>query len=80
MNCRMIQFHLNYFIISILLINQLLCNFCAAKQINNTLITKKHNNHDIKRKFTIDELQYMRFPKRISDDIDLDPCKTGQFF
>jgi hypothetical protein len=29
-------------------------------------------------KFTIDELVNSRFPSRISDDIDLDPCKGGK--
>jgi hypothetical protein len=29
-------------------------------------------------RFTIEELLHTRFPSRISDDIDLDPCKGGK--
>lgn len=29
-------------------------------------------------RFTIEELVNTRFPSRISDDIDLDPCKGGK--
>jgi hypothetical protein len=29
-------------------------------------------------RFTIEELLHTKFPSRISDDIDLDPCKGGK--
>jgi hypothetical protein len=29
-------------------------------------------------RFTIEELLHTRFPSRVSDDIDLDPCKGGK--
>lgn len=28
--------------------------------------------------WTIDDLMYSNFPLKISDDIDLDPCKSGE--
>lgn len=28
--------------------------------------------------FTADELQRTKFPSRVSDDLDLDPCKSGK--
>lgn len=31
-----------------------------------------------KQKFTIDELLTTVFPKKTSDDLDLDPCKAGK--
>uniref|UniRef100_A0A182QG59 Metalloendopeptidase n=1 Tax=Anopheles farauti TaxID=69004 RepID=A0A182QG59_9DIPT len=44
-------------------------------ELNETLITLKHRHHG----FTIDELLDARFPKSISGDIDMDPCKSSGF-
>lgn len=27
--------------------------------------------------YTVEELQRTKFPNRVSDDLDLDPCKSG---
>lgn len=32
------------------------------------------------KKFTIDELMTMKFPNRISEDIDTDPCKSRKYY
>jgi hypothetical protein len=39
-------------------------------------VSDKHQQRAVR--FTIEELLYTRFPSRISDDIDLDPCKGGK--
>lgn len=39
-------------------------------------VTERHPQRAVR--FTIDELVNSRFPSRISDDIDLDPCKGGK--
>lgn len=31
-------------------------------------------------KYTIDDLLSMRFESKISDDIDVDPCKSGKYY
>lgn len=42
-------------------------------------IENQHQRHITpKYHYTIDELLNTTFPTRISDDIDLDPCKTGK--
>ncbi|KFB52683.1 AGAP003702-PA-like protein [Anopheles sinensis] len=42
---------------------------------NETLVTQRHRHHQ----YTIDELLETRFPKSISGDIDMDPCKSSSF-
>ncbi|XP_053679403.1 tolloid-like protein 2 [Anopheles nili] len=44
-------------------------------ELNETLITQRHQHH----RFTIDELLDGRFPRSISGDIDMDPCKSSGF-
>ncbi|XP_017298314.1 uncharacterized protein LOC103506345 isoform X2 [Diaphorina citri] len=39
--------------------------------------TARKSKHD---KFTIEELMTLKFPTRISDDIDADPCKSRKSF
>ncbi|XP_058813843.1 protein tolkin-like [Topomyia yanbarensis] len=56
----------------------LLCsiiNICPSisLEINDTLITRKH------KQFTMDELLSTKFPNKISNDIDMDPCKSSGF-
>ncbi|XP_052891850.1 tolloid-like protein 1 [Anopheles moucheti] len=55
----------------IIFINQL----TEGLLLNETLITQKHQHH----RYTIDELLDARFPKSISGDIDMDPCKSSGF-
>lgn len=42
--------------------------------LNNTRTTNS------KYKFTIEQLLNSHFPKKISNDFDLDPCKAGEYF
>uniref|UniRef100_A0A182ML92 Metalloendopeptidase n=1 Tax=Anopheles culicifacies TaxID=139723 RepID=A0A182ML92_9DIPT len=58
-------------IMMIIFINQL----TEGLVLNETLITQRHQHH----RYTIDELLDARFPKSISDDIDMDPCKSSGF-
>ncbi|XP_022906933.2 protein tolkin-like [Onthophagus taurus] len=44
-----------------------------------TFAYKNYTKPTIKTKFTIEELVNGNFPKRTSDDLDLDPCKSGMF-
>ncbi|XP_039956467.1 dorsal-ventral patterning protein tolloid [Bactrocera tryoni] len=37
------------------------------------------NNHHYRSKYTIEELMNMKIQNRLSDDIDMDPCKAGGF-
>uniref|UniRef100_A0A6E8VGY0 Metalloendopeptidase n=1 Tax=Anopheles coluzzii TaxID=1518534 RepID=A0A6E8VGY0_ANOCL len=55
----------------IIAINQL----TEGLELNETLITRRHQQH----RYTIDELLDARFPKSISGDIDMDPCKSSGF-
>ncbi|XP_040175753.1 tolloid-like protein 1 isoform X2 [Anopheles arabiensis] len=55
----------------IVAINQL----TEGLELNETLITRRHQQH----RYTIDELLDARFPKSISGDIDMDPCKSSGF-
>lgn len=58
---------------------------CSGLELNETLITQKHRNNQQQQqqhrhqRFTIDELLSLKFQARISDDIDMDPCKSSQF-
>lgn len=46
---------------------------------SNSLQNHQHQrNFSPKYHYTIDELLNTTFPTGISDDIDLDPCKTGK--
>uniref|UniRef100_A0A182S6D0 Uncharacterized protein n=1 Tax=Anopheles maculatus TaxID=74869 RepID=A0A182S6D0_9DIPT len=54
----------------IIFINQL----TEGLELNETLITQRHQHH----RYTIDELLDARFPKSISGDIDMDPCKSSK--
>ncbi|XP_055621202.1 tolloid-like protein 1 [Toxorhynchites rutilus septentrionalis] len=49
---------------------------CLCLQLNETLITQKHQHH---HRYTIDDLFSMKFSSKISDDIDMDPCKSSGF-
>jgi hypothetical protein len=61
-----------------------LCLWVAALFISTGVvsISSGRNVSDIHHKraarFTIEELLHTKFPSRISDDIDLDPCKGGK--
>ena len=55
----------------IVAINQL----TEGLELNETLITRRHQQH----RYTIDELLDARFPKSISGDIDMDPCKSSKY-
>jgi hypothetical protein len=48
----------------------------AASVSSGNNVTERHPQRAVR--FTIDELLNSRFPSRISDDIDLDPCKGGK--
>jgi hypothetical protein len=48
----------------------------AAPPSSGNTVTDRHPQRTVR--FTIDELVNSRFPSRISDDIDLDPCKGGK--
>jgi hypothetical protein len=48
----------------------------AASISSGENATERHPQGAVR--FTIDELLNSRFPSRISDDIDLDPCKGGK--
>jgi hypothetical protein len=48
----------------------------AASTSSGNNVTERHPQRAVR--FTIDELVNSRFPSRISDDIDLDPCKGGK--
>lgn len=37
-----------------------------------------NNSLNIHFKYTIDELLNSNFPKKITNDLDLDPCKAGK--
>jgi len=39
-------------------------------------VSDRHQQRAVR--FTIEELLHTKFPSRISDDIDLDPCKGGK--
>lgn len=43
---------------------------------NNNTITQRHNQGT---KYTAEELLTRRFPRKISQDVDLDPCKAGKY-
>ncbi|XP_049534973.1 tolloid-like protein 2 isoform X2 [Anopheles darlingi] len=58
-------------VLAIVVVNRL----CHGLMLNGTLITQRHQHH----RFTIDELLEGRFPKSISGDIDMDPCKSSGF-
>lgn len=47
-------------------------------QIQQQEQEQHQRNFSPKYHYTIDELLNTTFPTRISDDIDLDPCKTGK--
>lgn len=53
----------------------------AAAIIDGSVGYFRSGRHNAKsrRIFTADELVHTRFPSRISDDIDMDPCKSGGF-
>lgn len=40
---------------------------------------RRSARHNVKQRriYTADELLHTRFPSQISDDIDMDPCKSG---
>ncbi|XP_035902847.1 tolloid-like protein 1 isoform X1 [Anopheles stephensi] len=59
------------FVMVIIFIHQL----TEGLELNETLITQRHQHH----RYTIDELLDARFPKSISGDIDMDPCKSSGF-
>ncbi|XP_053687223.1 tolloid-like protein 1 [Sabethes cyaneus] len=46
---------------------------CISLEINETLVT-----HKLQR-YTADDLLSIKFPNRISNDIDMDPCKSNAF-
>jgi hypothetical protein len=48
----------------------------TASTSSGNNVTEMHPQRAVR--FTIDELINTRFPSRISDDIDLDPCKGGK--
>lgn len=60
----------------LLLISEPLCH---ALELNQTLITRKHQQHQHHQAYTIDDLMATKFPTRISNDIDMDPCKSSGF-
>lgn len=39
-----------------------------------------HHLRSKHKKFSIDDLMTMKFPNRISDDIDADPCKSREYY
>ncbi|XP_065076987.1 protein tolkin-like [Ochlerotatus camptorhynchus] len=57
--------------------------FCHALELNQTLITQKHqqhhHHHHHHQKYSIDELLATTFLTKISNDIDMDPCKSSKF-
>jgi len=61
-----------------------LCLWVAALFISTGVVSISSGNNVSARhqqrakKFTIEELLHTKFPSRISDDIDLDPCKGGK--
>lgn len=62
----------------ICLINVLI-NFTNAMILNETLLIRQEKPGNFKhRKFSIDELLHTQFDNRVSDDIDMDPCKSGK--
>lgn len=55
---------------------------CHGLELNQTLITRKHQQHQHPHRhgaYSIDELLATKFPTRISNDIDMDPCKSSGF-
>lgn len=58
----------------------LLCMLIAAQTngyiLNQTLYTTEHRQS----KFTIDDLLNGQYSFKISDDIDMDPCKAGKYY
>jgi hypothetical protein len=61
-----------------------LCLWVAALFISTGAVSLSSGNKVSDRhqqravRFTIEELLHTKFPSRISDDIDLDPCKGGK--
>lgn len=55
---------------------------CHGLELNQTLITRKHQQHQHPHRhgaYSIDELLATKFPTRISNDIDMDPCKSSKW-
>lgn len=47
----------------------------CSVSLNNSTTTQRHQQNI---KFTSEELLTRRFPRKISRDVDLDPCKAGK--
>lgn len=84
------MFRIQLVLISIQLITSINCNYTneTLKNLNQTEINRSKlslnnindNNYvkDKHHKYTIDELLMTTFPTSISDDIDMNPCKSGK--
>ncbi|XP_033211645.1 tolloid-like protein 2 [Belonocnema kinseyi] len=62
-------------VLSLLCLIQIICQ-CRILQLNNYNRFKSHQHG---QKFTIDQLLNTKFSNSITDDVDLDVCKTGVF-
>lgn len=55
----------------------LCANFASAITNSSDTVTQRHQQGKTGR-FTAEELMTTRFPRKISKDVDLDPCKAGK--
>lgn len=55
----------------------LFLNLVNCLTLSNYTVTQKHRQGT---KYTSEELLTKRFPRKISNDVDLDPCKAGNIF
>lgn len=61
----------------VLTLSGLLCvSVVCAVTLSNETVTQRHQQGI---KYTTEELLTRRFPRKISSDVDLDPCKAGGF-
>lgn len=47
--------------------------------IQHTIVSAQVPKHKYRSKYTIEELLNTKFERKISDDIDMDPCKAGMY-
>ncbi|XP_058467763.1 protein tolkin-like [Malaya genurostris] len=62
-------------LLSVIAVVYIIVNVCPCEclEINETLVTRRH------KQFTTEELLSIKFPSSISNDIDMDPCKSSGF-
>lgn len=82
---KMKSFGVNYFkhnckvcLLFVLTIIDLCCSVNGVSELYNNSTLKEHAT-TYHNKFSIDELLSSKYDYKISEDIDMDPCKSGNF-